>query len=389
LITRLFAHKRTMAISLACLLVALGAIVLRVYLRNPLRGLPYRDSFSRGSANEWKAFGGTWELHDGTMRNDSDERGARLTTGSVYWHDYSIEADVMLPSSGGDAGLVIRTSDEEPGVDAYTGYYVGIRSLDNTLVMGRAGHGWMENSLTLKQATVQPSLWYHLNLMTVGCQIAATVAIASSGGTATVSALDKDCIPSGRAGLRSYASGGVWRNVVIRSATQQDLAAMLERGKPSESSNIPGFAREHRDSLGFDAPIPLTDPYRFHSSSNTQPIEGLRLKFLSKEAPAIRGNVIVASPMLFVQDITGGVSVPSPVVSPSLKVVIRSKLQAMYMPPTSALRSNTRSSASCGKEHQYLPSRLPHRKRLRGRMMQPSSKWKAAFVKSRPVRITL
>ena len=47
------------------------------------RGLPYKDSFANGSADEWHAFGGTWELADGAIRNDSDERGAKLLTGST------------------------------------------------------------------------------------------------------------------------------------------------------------------------------------------------------------------------------------------------------------------------------------------------------------------
>ncbi len=88
--------------------------------------------------------GGTWELVNGTMRNESDERGAKLLTGSPYWRDYSIEADVDLLGNSGDAGLIIRSSNEEEGVNSYSGYYAGIRTLDSALVLGRAEHGWME-----------------------------------------------------------------------------------------------------------------------------------------------------------------------------------------------------------------------------------------------------
>ncbi len=62
------------------------------------------------------------ELVNGSMRNDSDERGAKLLTGSSRWTDYSVEADVMLLGLGGDAGLMLRSGHEEQGVDAYTGY---------------------------------------------------------------------------------------------------------------------------------------------------------------------------------------------------------------------------------------------------------------------------
>jgi hypothetical protein len=68
-----------------------------------------------------RAFGGTWELLDATMRNDSDERGAKLVTESAHLVDYSIEADVMLLRMGGDAGLLLRSSDEEQGVAPIAG----------------------------------------------------------------------------------------------------------------------------------------------------------------------------------------------------------------------------------------------------------------------------
>src|ERR1700733_196011 len=91
-----------------------GFVALALYFAwmrrlNPVRGLPYRDGFAAGQAAEWKAFGGTWELASGTIRNDSDERGAKLMTGSTQWKDYSVEADVMLLGLGGDAGLLIRS----------------------------------------------------------------------------------------------------------------------------------------------------------------------------------------------------------------------------------------------------------------------------------------
>ena len=111
--------------SLLVLLLALGFVALRAYLHSPRRGMPYRDSFAKGNADEWQAMGGTWELVNGEMRNNSDERGAKLLTGSPYWQNYSIEADVNLLGVSGDAGLIIRSSDEEEGVNSYSGYYAG------------------------------------------------------------------------------------------------------------------------------------------------------------------------------------------------------------------------------------------------------------------------
>ncbi|MDQ2842913.1 MAG: DUF1080 domain-containing protein, partial [Acidobacteriota bacterium] len=304
-----------------CILVVLTALWFRSYRSNPLRGLPYRDSFSKGTSSEWNPYGGTWEVHDGTMRNDSDERGAKLTTGSAFWKDYSISADVMLPSANGDAGLMLRTTDEEQGVDSYSGYYAGVRGIDNALVLGRAGHGWMESTLVLKQAIVQPSVWYHLTLMAVGCQVVAKLNLPSHAGTAIVSTLDSGCIRTGRAGLRSYATGGTWRNVSILPAGKSDMLKLLEDAKPTSKTISQGVARENCYGITFSAPPFRVEPNAFHSSLHTQPIAGLRFRYMSEEASAtIRGTVIITSPTLFVQDNTGGISAPKPFSSPTLKI---------------------------------------------------------------------
>lgn len=315
-------RRRLVIAVAACVLLALAAAGLFAYLRSPERGLPYHDAFAQGDANEWQAFGGTWEVANGSMRNDSDERGAKLITGSGHWRDYLIEADIMLLSAGGDAGLIIRSSDEEEGVDAYSGYYAGLRSLDNSLVLGRAGHGWMEAAVKLapQHGQVKALRWYHLKLLAYGCQIVASATISPEAQPTSATVMDPHCIPSGRAGLRSYVSGGVWRNVAIRAATQKDLLAMTGRSESSGNTAGQKASDEKSGTLGFNAPVPHGSTYTFHSSSNTQPISSLRLASFGGPATAtIRGSVILTAPMLFVQDSTGGISVPEPI-SPSLKV---------------------------------------------------------------------
>src|ERR1700734_2440683 len=101
--------RRTIILGLLLsLLPALVIFGLRTYLHGSRRGLPYHDSFAKGKADEWTALGGIWELANGTMQNDSDERGAMLLTGSPYWRNYFIEADVSLLDPYGSAGLIIR-----------------------------------------------------------------------------------------------------------------------------------------------------------------------------------------------------------------------------------------------------------------------------------------
>ncbi|MGA2808267.1 MAG: histidine kinase [Terracidiphilus sp.] len=305
---------------LLCLVLALGFVALRAWLHSPSRGLPYRDSFSRNTAEEWKALGGTWELDNGMMRNDSDERGAKLLSGSPYWHNYSIEADIKLLGISGDAGLIIRSRNEEEGVNSYNGYYAGIRTRDNTLVLGRAEHGWIE--VTRENPApggIRPFQWYHLKLLAYDCQIAAVVTTPSQASSTSLAINDQDCVESGRVGLRSYSSGGIWRNVVVRSATHQDLEEML-RSMGSQRNSAPGNAIAETSQSPSEVPSPEQRKAEARSNANTQSIESLLLSSFATPAIAtIRGVVVLTTPLLFVQDSTGGVSIPQPT-APPLKV---------------------------------------------------------------------
>jgi signal transduction histidine kinase len=316
------AQRRTLlAAGILCAAVLVLAAVW-LHHRSPSRGLPYRDTFAEGRADEWKAFGGTWELANGTMRNDSDERGAKLLTGSTQWSDYSVEADVMLLGLGGDAGLVIRSSGEEEGVDAYHGYYAGLRTIDDALAVGRADYGWTEIIFPLKPRAVNivASQWYHLKLMAVGCTIAVSLNRIGDDNFTVASVNDPDCIRAGRTGLRSYSSGGVWRNVVVQKATPQNLEQLLSR---QHRQHLPALPKSADDPSRFA--VSLTPPQNnmppsLPSSPNTEPVNSLRFSSLGQSKTAtIRGIVALASPQLFVQDSTGGVEV-RPVHPQSLKV---------------------------------------------------------------------
>jgi len=298
------------AVSLSAVVLLILAVIW-LHQHNPSRGLPYRDTFSQGRADEWTAFGGTWELANGTMRNNSDERGAKLLTGSAQWQDYSVEADVMLLGLGGDAGLTIRSSGEEEGVDAYHGYYAGLRSVDDALAVGRADYGWSEIIFPLKPRgiTVLASQWYHLKLMAVGCTFAVSMNRIGDDSITVATVNDPDCIPAGRAGLRSYSSGGVWRNVIIQKATQQDLQQMFSRQHPPHA--VAPKSESQSSNLVVVPPLSQSNiPQALPSSPNTQPVSSLRFSSLGESKTAtIRGIVALTSPVLVVQDSTGGVEV--------------------------------------------------------------------------------
>ena len=303
--------RRNLILAAAALAaIALLAVCIVLALRSIARRGPYgAQAISLARQDDWQAFGGTWQYIDGAMQNNSDERGAKLMSGPTYWANYSIEADVLLLGQYGDAGLIIRATDEEEGVDAYHGYMAGLRDLDNTLILGRADYGWREYAAKPVTPRVNAQQWYHVKFLAYGCDFAVS-ATAPDGKTTSVAVEDPDCLTAGRFGLKSYNTGAEWRNVEIRPATRQDLVAMTGGDHPpiAAPDTLPMGAAPGSYDHYFE-PI-QRDLLAHRADVNSQSISSLRL--LSPDVPAavtIHGVVTLASPVLFVQDPTGGLAI--------------------------------------------------------------------------------
>jgi signal transduction histidine kinase len=276
------------------------------------------ESYAQPRERGWHAFGGAWQVLDGTMQNLSDDRGAKLVNGHPRWQDYTIEADIQLLSETGDAGFVIRTNEEEVGVDAYHGYFAGLRDLDDTLILGRADYGWHEFGAVAVHSRVHTRTWYHLKVIAYGCVIAAR-ATTPEGEQELISIDDADCIRKGRFGLQSYSTGAVWRNLDLRPATESDLSTLLHGQKPSspaptgvDSAHVPisplftNLANYQRNF----GPM-LRELRDNHADLNASTIASLRL-LAPNVSPqvTIHGVVTLVSPTLFIQDSSGGIAVP-------------------------------------------------------------------------------
>jgi hypothetical protein len=180
----------------------------------PSHGLPYHDNFAGANNSEWVAYDGNWNVQSGIMVNESNERGAKLLTGSPYWTDYAIDADIALGNTG-EAGVLSRVSDAEPGVDSYNGFYGGLRIRDESLVFGIADHGWDELAAKPLPYPITPNAWYHFRMEVRGCHVSIS---ARQEGKKEITQLDESlaqCPVRGKIGLRSYDSGGQWKNVRV------------------------------------------------------------------------------------------------------------------------------------------------------------------------------
>lgn len=301
---RLRHHSSILALVLT-LAFAVGTPLLILHgLHNPRRGLPHTYSFRTGDLGKWRAFGGTWNVNHDTIQNDSDQRGAKLVTGSPYWNDYSVEADVELLGPEGDAGLVVRSSHNQTGVDAYHGYYVGLRdrendlNTDNSLILGKADFHYTSLKTLPIPGGIIPFRWYRLKVLVYGCRIVASVTWPiHSHRTFTASAFDHDCYAHGRIGLRSYASGGAWKDITIRPATKAEMRRMLATPPPQ-----PSAFRKREPKV----PLARTPP----AAPNLIAIDQLRrMSFATQNLATVRGIVISTAPRLYVQGSSGGVRI--------------------------------------------------------------------------------
>lgn len=191
-----------------------GAVGVLRLMRSPSRGLPFDDDFSNGNTAEWVAYDGNWNVHSGVMINESNERGAKLVTGSPYWSDYALDADISL-NSAGEAGVLARVSDAESGVDAYRGIYAGLRVRDEALVLGSADHEWSEIAVKAMPQPIQSNVWYHIRLQMRGCNVNLSARQDGMNATVQLDASIPNCPVRGKIGLRSYDSGGQWKNVHV------------------------------------------------------------------------------------------------------------------------------------------------------------------------------
>ncbi len=301
----------------ASALLAASVAARFVYLDWAERKPSFHDSFGHDGDGQprhggWQAFGGTWQVVNGVMQNISDDRGAKLMNGSYRWHNYMVEADIQLLAEAGDAGIVIRASQEEVGVDAYHGYFAGLRDLDDTLILGRADYGWHEYQAVPVQAGVHIRTWYHLKVLAYECILVAS-STTENGETTTASLREPNCLAQGRFGLQSYSTGAVWRNVAVRPATEKDLEQMLHahgQGAPELQASGSGSSDQDAELRFFE---PMRRELQNHKTDlNATPIANLRLLAPSHPSQVtIHGVVTLVSPVLYVQDSSGGIAIPA------------------------------------------------------------------------------
>ena len=289
--------------------------------------LPYHDAFARHQAREWTPMGGFWRLQDGAVINGSDASGSKLLLGSPAWSNYQITTTMRLLAHGGDVGVILRVSDAAVGVNAYRGYYVGLRSNDASLVMGRADYSWLEARPVPMGEPVPTERWYRLHVVAFGCTIAAE-ALDLETGVHRYAAMQDDphsCITSGRAGLRSTDTGSAWKQVSITKATQADLDRLIPLAPALSHPAYPVLERDlyriRREVSPATYPFPAEELNEDHADMEGVKGEAQAVPLVtsseihtgprSGQTVRLHGVISSISPF-YLQDATGGVRLLPP-----------------------------------------------------------------------------
>jgi len=208
-----FLRTIVVAASLSAALAVASFIISR-------RGFSGMSGGHYGSMQGWQPISGKWSEHSGVIFNRNYGRGDMLIAQHSKGTDYRIAADVrfdlLFPETEyGDAGLVIRTTDPEQGVDSYQGYYAGIRPNQQTIVLGRASYDWHELRSEILVTPIAVGSWYRLELAVKGCKLKVTATPEGNGPPTRIEYTDNHCLTDGVAGLRSFYAQASWRNVQI------------------------------------------------------------------------------------------------------------------------------------------------------------------------------
>jgi signal transduction histidine kinase len=218
--------RLTLATSL--LVGALLIIWFGVHRKPEANVSPHVYQLTADHAREWTPIGGRWVFQDGLIENrHSDVRGPKLMSGSEQWGNYSLTADLKFGSERGDMGIIIRARDESVGIDAYNGYYVGLR-MGGGLIIGRSNYGWVEARPVDFPGGVQAERWYRMHVVAYRCNIAASIQNLKTGETAWIAFEERKCVETGRIGLRSVDVEGAWRNVAIAPAGWNDYLMLQQ-----------------------------------------------------------------------------------------------------------------------------------------------------------------
>jgi hypothetical protein len=178
---------------------------------------PFTNDFNSGTDVNWTRYGGNFAFNSGRYLLNNTNTYGKALVGDNFWTDGTLEADVLISTATGDAGLLFRaTNPDYTGPDDVFGYYAGLRS-SGSVFLGKMSYSW--NELTSAPVTVGTNTWHHLKIT---MQSTALKIYVDDMATPKI-IRDDSTHGRGQIGVRTFQSNAQFDNVTFSNAASLRL----------------------------------------------------------------------------------------------------------------------------------------------------------------------
>jgi BNR repeat-like domain/Domain of Unknown Function (DUF1080) len=183
----------------------------------PLWTNPFVTDFNGGTDPGWAHYGGNFSFNAGAYLLNNVGTNGKAMAGDGFWTDGTLDADVMLNSTG-NAGVMFRTTNPDyTGPDDAMGYYAGLDA-GGFAVLGRESNSWTQ--LTTAAMSVPTNVWHHLR---VNLQGGAMKIYVNDLVTPKISWTDTN-FNRGQIGVRAFQCNAQFDNVTFSNAVPLQLS---------------------------------------------------------------------------------------------------------------------------------------------------------------------
>ena len=127
--------------------------------------LPFKGDFIAFPSPSWKSHGGQWSLEGEELRVNGGS-GPKVEVAGLQAGDFQLDVELRAEGEGAQAGVLFRASEMAEGIDAFRGYYVGVKAGGNLALWGATDPKW--RAIAVRPFEVKSKEWYHLRVQAAG-----------------------------------------------------------------------------------------------------------------------------------------------------------------------------------------------------------------------------
>lgn len=204
----------------------LRATVLPVIGTNVMITDEFTEDFEDGQQG-WIQYGGSFYVDQGMCVATNTEAGhpcSKSVVSATQFSDFTYDAQVQVMSKG-DGGLMFRASNFSFGPDDYNGYYVGINSNTNQVILGKANGEW--NQLAAADHEININQWYHIRIV---AEVAEIKIFVDDMEVPKIEFTDNS-FKTGSIGVRSYQAITHWDDIRVVSAHASSVSSLYQENQ--------------------------------------------------------------------------------------------------------------------------------------------------------------